>query len=618
MRFVIKKKYILLAAFEALSGAVTMVPRVMASDRHESKIINPLAYYLATEQFVDQLVYRKPQTIGTPSLVVALGLSSYANAHGAVGPDRILIACQDTVSIKNKTDGLPLGFSVSLNDFFISVRGSFTASDPRAKYDRSSGRWFVIANTKDTYGSVGNLILLAVSTTTNILYTTDFNYYYITANNPSGVPYYHDYPTLGIDFNALYIGGGSFVGQDICTTTDIQTVFVIKKSTLISSPPASGSEIFPTKFGLSKNQVIIPQGVDNFDSRGIGFFIASTPSPNTLRLIKINNTVTPSVLVSVSSVTVPSFSPTIPVLQPSPGSTLEGLDTRLTCAHIRSGQLWTTHNIGVDGQGRSGAGITVTRNAARWYQINTSGVTLSRDNATLVQSGNLFAPQLTGNTTDQLSYWVPSLMTSGQGHMALCGNAAGANMAPAVVAAGRLATDALGATQSPDTIKQGNLSGGSTWGAYSYTCLDPSDDMTMWTTVQYMDAGLWGVWLAKLRAPPPATPDPAASTANVAGEQPGGYVNIPPGTPTDVTVVGRSVNGSGFFDPGTGFTNRISATISGGGFYSSIQVVSPTQLLVRGVTFSVNGLYTLRINNPDGQASPAVTFFQVGTAGSGA
>src|SRR5207247_10756015 len=45
------------------------------------------------------------------------------------------------------------------------------------------------------------------------------------------------------------------------------------------------------------------------------------------------------------------------------------------------------------------------------------------------------------------------------------------------------------------------------WGDYSYTSLDPVDDMTMWTVQEFSNAtNSWGVRVVKLIAPPPATP----------------------------------------------------------------------------------------------------------------
>ena len=47
-------------------------------------------------------------------------------------------------------------------------------------------------------------------------------------------------------------------------------------------------------------------------------------------------------------------------------------------------------------------------------------------------------------------------------------------------------------------------SGRNRWGDYSYTSLDPNDDMTMWTIQEYATStsNIWGTWISQLIAPP--------------------------------------------------------------------------------------------------------------------
>lgn len=59
------------------------------------------------------------------------------------------------------------------------------------------------------------------------------------------------------------------------------------------------------------------------------------------------------------------------------------------------------------------------------------------------------------------------------------------------------------------------------WGDYSFTSLDPSDDMTIWTIQEYCDStDSWGCIVGKILAPPPPpdtalTPNPSAITAHM-------------------------------------------------------------------------------------------------------
>ncbi len=142
-------------------------------------------------------------------------------------------------------------------------------------------------------------------------------------------------------------------------------------------------------------------------------------------------------------------------------------------------------------------------------------------------------------------------------------------------------------------------SGGRRWGDYSYTSLDPNDDMTMWTAQEFCDAtNSWGVRVVQLLAPPPVTPTTAAPNAvmqNLAS--------------VDVVITGPVVNGSGFYDPGTGFPNHITASIPGSGVsVTSVTYNSPTQVTLNLNTNGATvGLYPVTITNPDGQSATSAT-----------
>jgi hypothetical protein len=149
---------------------------------------------------------------------------------------------------------------------------------------------------------------------------------------------------------------------------------------------------------------------------------------------------------------------------------------------------------------------------------------------------------------------MPSIAVSGQGHSALGFSVAGAAAYINAATIGRLSGDTLGTTQGVPVLYTASTTAynpffdpGSTtgrrWGDYSYTSLDPNDDMTLWTIQEFCDdTDSYGVRVAKLVAPPPATPDCT--------------IPAPVTMPTqNVTIDGISTSGLGFFDPGSGFLN---------------------------------------------------------------
>src|SRR5438477_1343875 len=196
---------------------------------------------------------------------------------------------------------------------------------------------------------------------------------------------------------------------------------------------------------------------------------------------------------------------------------------------------------------------------------------------------------------------------NGQGHMVLGCSVAGVNQFAEIAITGRYASDPLGALQTPTIVQTSssayNVADGVNphrWGDYSLTTVDPNDDMTFWTAQEYCNTvSSWGVRIIQLKAPPPAIPsicNPAIITA--------------PATNVDVVVTGLSSNASGFFDPGTGFSNHISAVVNGAGVtVTGVTYTDPTHVTLR-LTIAggaVSGTRSLTVTNPDGQTATSLS-----------
>jgi len=146
------------------------------------------------------------------------------------------------------------------------------------------------------------------------------------------------------------------------------------------------------------------------------------------------------------------------------------------------------------------------------------------------------------------------------------------------------------------------VSGRNRWGNYSYSSLDPNDDMSIWTVQEFADStdanptNVWGTWIARLLAPAPTITSAAGSAVQ--------------GT----TGVVLNITGTRFFDPGAGFPNHINVVISGDGINNKVVTYnSPTSVTVR---FDVDldatiGLRDVTVINPDGQEATAAGAFEV-------
>ena len=554
-----------------------------------------------------------------------------ADAMGAVGPTQYVVFVNGRVVSFDKVTGLADGvLNTEPDAFFAAVNDGSPTTDPRVRYDRLSGRWFlVIINT-----STPNRVLLAVSDAASsgvITPATVFTQFAFPIDTPPPAispTCFGDDPTLGIDANALYIGTANFCGAG--GTFDSCDGFVVRKSSVLDAGPIVVTALRGLVPNAASDGPVFPQGVDNVDPAATeGYFIGVS---NTLfgRLV-LRRVGTPAGTPTVSAnigITVPatSFPLTVPHLGNTGGTAghLSAANDRLFAAHLRNGSLWTAHNIGVNNTGTTSG--TRTRNGSRWYQL--TGV-VGPATPSLVQSGTVFSSSAS-NTFDQPHYWFPSVMVSGQGHALLGMSTAGTAVPIDAATTGRLSGDPLGTMAAPAAYTASSTAynppgdpggtGGRRWGDYSYTALDPIDDMTMWTIQMFCDAtNSYGCRVVKMLAPLPAAPASA-------GDVRAGLASVLS------TVVGTSTGGSGFFDPGPDLAggvpafSHITATVTNAGVtgtpptVNGVTYIDPTHvrldLNTTAATPSQPGEeYGVTITNPDGQVAAGTMILRVTPSG---
>ncbi|MDX2042925.1 MAG: proprotein convertase P-domain-containing protein [Acidobacteriota bacterium] len=534
------------------------------------------------------------------------------DAMGAVGPTQFLLAVNGRIRVFNKTTGAIGQLDADIDSFFNSVRAGSITTDPRVRYDRLSGRWFIVLINA---ASTNNRVLLAVSDSATINTATTWTFYQFQHNqvSPAGDNgCFADFPTLGIDANALYVGLNQFCNRAFSNTT----AFVIRKSSLLS-----GGQIVVSVFrnlvdmsgSLLRNGIFTPQGVDNSDPNSSEGYFIGTDANSLGRLVLRRVTNPGGVPVMSANIYLNVLATSQPITVRHRGNIngvngrLDAIDDRLTMAQFRQGSIWTTHNISVNNEGTVDA--PRTRNGIRWYEITD----VNTNSPTLKQAGTLFTPTAS-NAEDERNYFMPSLAISGQGHVLLGGNTAGTNEYINAMIANRLAGDSLGTLQSPLLISSspapynpssdsGNQQGRRRWGDYSFTSVDPCDDMTLWTVQQFADvANSYGLRVAKIPAPPPAIPAAANPPAVAAGQ-----------SSVNVTITGISAEGAGFFDPGAAFSCRLRAQVSDGVTVNSVSYVNPTTVQLNLSTVAAGaGIKTVTITNPDGQSATGNNILTVG------
>ncbi len=552
-----------------------------------------------------------PQTLGTSFTGATISDTPGfvpPDTMGAVGPTQYVVTVNGRLRSFSKSTGLADGaIDVDPDVFFASVIVAGT-SDPRVRYDRLSGRWFI---TMIDVASTDNRLLIAVSSGSTITNTSNFTFFDIPSDSTSPartLTDFADYDTLGIDANALYMGINVFTGAGAFKATD---GYVIRKSSVLGPGPIVVTVfrgLVPTS---STDGPYTPQGVDNYDPAATeGYFIGV--SNTTFGRLVLRRVATPGGTPSISSnvlITVPTTS--FPIDAPQTGTTkkLDTLDDRLFAAHIRNGKLWTAHNIQVNSSGVASA--TGGRDGTRWYEL--TGIPTSQT-PSVVESGTIFD----GAATNPRFFIIPSVMVSGQGHAALGFTTSGGAEHPNAATVGRLVGDTLGTVETTQLYTSTTAVYGpqavqvQRWGDYSYTSLDPLDDMTMWTVQEFANStNSWAVRVVKLIAPPPATPA-SASPPTVASGQ----------SSVNVTITGTQVTGSGFYDPGSNLGgnavnfSHIGASISGGVTVNSVTFTSPTSVTLNVSTVGATaGTKDVTITNPDGQSKTGTGILTVSGGG---
>lgn len=594
------------------------IPAKIGHERYRPKKISPDRNSSAFADLVGEVIdptWLLPQIVGTSIAGpgrTSDGISSIPpDSVGDVGPTQVLMHANGRIKVYDKFTGAVGGLDVADTTFWNSVRNGFGISDPRVEYDRLSGRWFLcminVANTN-------NRIMIAVSSGPTITDTSSFSFFQITpAAN------FIDYPTLGVDNNALYIGGNIFTSSiGTFARTD---AWVINKANLIAG--SLTATYFASLASGSGAGPLTPQGISNDDPAATeGYFIGVDNAAFSLLQIRRVSTPggTPTISGNISIATATTTYPMgatggggVPFQGATNGRSLDDLDDRLFQAQITrdniSGvsRLWTAHNIEVTTAGA--ASTTGNRDGSRWYEIGTLTTT-----PTIIQSGTLFDSA----ATNPNSYFIPSVAVSGQGHMAIGASSAGAARFPSLYAAGRLRTDSANATQSPTQIQSSttayNLEGANVtqrWGDYSKTTVDPCDNQTFWHVGEYSDTtNSWRMRAVQLRAAaPPATvsPSPSSISAGLAG--------------TNVVATGVSITGTEFYDNPASFTCSPSCNTTGTGTchiaasvtssplaphvavtINSVTFNTPTQVTLNINTINATpGTHTIRVTNPDGQ-----------------
>jgi hypothetical protein len=141
-----------------------------------------------------------------------------ADANGVVGPNHFMEFINGTVAVYNKSAGASVqrkSNAAFWADAGLIISSDAATTDPRVIYDPASQRWFATqidfdANATDPTSEANNF-LLAVSLTASP--TGPWKGFKFQSDPDNG--FFADFPTLGLDTNAVYISGDFYSAGEV-------------------------------------------------------------------------------------------------------------------------------------------------------------------------------------------------------------------------------------------------------------------------------------------------------------------------------------------------------------------------------------------------------------------
>jgi len=428
-----------------------------------------------------------------------------ADGDGAIGPKHYVEFINGVFAIYTKTNGLRIRH-ISDSQFWanagVILSPDATISDPRVIYDPVSQRWF--ASMVDFNATAvdpttwANNFLIAISDTPDP--TRGWHGKSFVADPDTG--YFADFPTLGVDANALYISGDMFVNGS--TSVGASLWSIPKADLLLDTTPAVVTNA--TWYGVSDyaDHGEILQASTCVDGSSSGDILAAADifSGDTLILSKVLNAETTNASFADSTkIAVDAYSVPIDPKQPDGTATLADGDARLSArVYTVGGVMFAVQSIEVN-----------SRAAIRWYRISVT-------NQMLLESGTITDPDL--------DLFYPSIAANIGGVMVIGCNGSSLNRPVSSFAYAGLTVNGVTTFSGPTVLKAGTIGnyhdsnetqGGapeSRWGDYSATTPDPADPSRFWTIQMLpISSQNWATQITEILVLPPLSI--VSSDANV-------------------------------------------------------------------------------------------------------
>lgn len=433
--------------------------------------------------------------------VIPLYGQSFPNAGSfGVGPNQIVTFSYYATRSFNK-NGIPDNIlDLSGQAFFSPVGTALPVDflgDTISQFDPFSNRWFFVSNSNQPLGFPGpNFIYIAFSDGPIINTLTKFTYYSFDVSQipPATVSQTRlaDYPKMGIDSQAIYIGYNEFDNLD--PFFQDSGIFVLPKAQLFAGTPVINAfRGLLTQYGTA-----FPTGVNNFDSNPeFGYAMSlNLFTQSNINLFTIIDPASNTPSLSVEFIPINPIQVLLsPIGQGAPqkgnlygnNSLLEFIGAAFNSAFIRDNHLFTALDAAVDNTGNSNTPLA-DREGILWFELDLDTAPIS-----IVQNGVIFD----SSDVNPLWYIWAGIMGNSKGDLVIASSVTGADSFVNMIVAGRKATDPAGQMSEPVfvTNSQAPLNMGPNlvfpfgyqrFGEQTTVVLDPTDNLTMWAAAEWV------------------------------------------------------------------------------------------------------------------------------------
>jgi len=410
---------------------------------------------------------------------------------------QVFYAVNDEYAIKNLLTGLVTG-PVTFSSFFsvLSLPSGTIYADPRDVWD-SYGNRFILVVDAINFSTWQAWVLVSVTQTsdpTGLWWTYHLD---TTLDESTASTNFSDYPTLGLDPYAVYVG----MNQYSFATNAFQyaKLRILNKATLELGGSLGWHDFWGMTNPYDGSLASTLQPSVTFTYTGTEYIMDSNSSAGSyLTVWSVTNPLgTPTL--SGTYVTVPSYSLPPNARQSGTSTLIETGDSRLQQVVQRDGSLWTTLTTAAN----FGPGV---QSIGEFFQIN---------------------PVLLSTTTVAYVGWVgtdfyyPSVAVDGLDRAIVIANCSSSSTYIDICASTRAPGDPINQTEPAQYVNYGwgpyvqlDSFGRNRWGDYTAAVLDPINPFAVWTLAEYplIGGNVWGTRVNGLSYQAPSPTPTATST----------------------------------------------------------------------------------------------------------